>query len=63
MELYDLLVLAQHDDHDAIVTIIQRFMPKIKKSLYQTSTNYREDLEQELITKCLEIIRSYKLLS
>jgi hypothetical protein len=31
-----------------ILFIIDKISPKIKKCLYQTTYNYREDLEQEL---------------
>ncbi|MEK5183433.1 helix-turn-helix domain-containing protein [Paenibacillus sp. FSL P4-0288] len=63
MELYELLVLARKNDNDAVMQIIQRFKPKIKKSLYQTSPKNREDLEQELITKFIEVIQSYEFVS
>lgn len=63
MELYDLLILARNNDNEAVLQIIHRFKPKIKKSLYQTSPNNREDLEQELITKFIEVIQSYEFVS
>jgi len=64
MDLYDLLILARdNNDNDAVLQIIQRFKPKIKKSLYQTSLKNREDLEQELITKFIEVIHSYEFVS
>lgn len=59
--LYDLLIQAKSDDKTAILKIINRFEPKIKKSLQQTNVQNRDDLKQELITKFIEIIQSYDL--
>lgn len=39
-----------------VVEIIEAFKPKIKKSLYNTTPNEREDLEQEIKLKIVEKI-------
>ncbi|OKP96766.1 helix-turn-helix domain-containing protein [Paenibacillus sp. P46E] len=59
MELYELLVKAHTSDNEAVLSIIKRFKPKIKKSLNQTSPQNRDDLEQDLLTKFIEIIHTY----
>lgn len=40
--------------------LLELLRPKIKKELYQTDARYREDLEQEIITKILEGLRTKK---
>lgn len=60
-QLYELIIQAKHDDKAAILEIIGRFEPKIKKSLHQTSLQNREDLKQELILKLIEVIQSFDL--
>lgn len=56
--MYELLEQAKEKDKDALLEIIIKFQPKIKKSLHQTSPQDREDLEQELIVKIIEVIHS-----
>jgi hypothetical protein len=60
-QLYDLLTKAKHEDNVAMLKIINRFEPKIKKSLYQTSIQNREDLKQELIVKFIEVVQTFEL--
>lgn len=59
---YKFVKVAQfYEDEKAIEIIIEAFNPKIKKSLMMTDTRNRDDLEQELHLKILEIIRRYDL--
>ncbi|WP_342424621.1 helix-turn-helix domain-containing protein [Paenibacillus sp. FSL E2-0178] len=60
-QLYDLLTKAKQEDNIAMLKIINRFEPKIKKSLYQTSIQNREDLKQELIVKFIEVVQTFEL--
>lgn len=60
-EMYDLLTEAKSGSQTAVLEIIQKFEPKIKKSLRQTNNQNREDLRQELITKFLEVLHSYEI--
>ena len=41
--------------------VIRSFEPKIKKSLYLTRMENREDLEQELKIKLIRYVRDYSL--
>ena len=58
-KLYELLTEVREDNPTAVLEIIERFEPKIKKSLRQTSLQHREDLRQELVSKFLEVLYSY----
>jgi hypothetical protein len=44
-----LMERAQRGDLESMVTLINRFKPKIKNLLNQTSYQERENLEQELV--------------
>lgn len=59
--LYVLTKKAKNRNQEAVLSIIQKFSPKIKQSLYQTSQQEREDLEQDLILKMIEVIYRYSL--
>lgn len=59
--LYVLTKTAKSKNPEAVLAIIQKFSPKLKQSLYQTSQQDREDLEQDLILKMIEIIYRYNL--
>lgn len=58
--LYELVKEAKHKN-TAIQTIINMFEPKLKKSMYMTNSNDREDLAQELKTKMVSYIRKYDI--
>lgn len=58
--LYQLVQSAKKSEEDAR-QIIEIFKPKINKTLYQTSFNNREDVNQELKLKLLEVIKDYDL--
>lgn len=61
MKLYCLMKQAQDKDNEAVINIINMFSPKLKKSLLQTSLQEREDLEQDLVLKMIDIIYQYNL--
>ena len=42
--LYILLKRSQQGDQNALLDILEQFEPKIKKSLFQTSINNRDEL-------------------
>lgn len=44
--------------HDEIISILNDFQPKIKKSLNKTPFQDREDLEQEINVKIIEKLNS-----
>lgn len=58
--LYQLASKAK-EDNEAIEKIVKIFTPKIKKTLLQTSFQNRNDLEQELILKLVNLIKMYDL--
>ncbi|TMU83967.1 hypothetical protein FGG79_17635 [Bacillus sp. BHET2] len=58
--LYDLVKEAQCNS-EYETNVIQTFEPKIKKSLYLTRMENRDDLEQELKMKVIGYVRDYKL--
>lgn len=47
-----------HISNEEIVELIEKVEPKIKKSLYQTTWNQREDLEQSIKLKIIESIKN-----
>ncbi|NMH70666.1 hypothetical protein HF072_17940 [Bacillus sp. RO3] len=58
--LYDLVKEAQCNT-EYETDVIQTFEPKIKKSLYLTRVENRDDLEQELKIKVIRYVRDYSL--
>jgi len=56
--LYD-LVKESRSNNEALETVIELFEPKLKKSLYMTNPNDREDLAQELKLKMISYITEY----
>lgn len=58
--LYE-LAMESKKNNEAIEKVLNVFKPKIKKTLLQTSIQNREDLEQELQIKLVNLIRSYDL--
>ncbi|WP_238655565.1 helix-turn-helix domain-containing protein [Paenibacillus piscarius] len=59
--LMNLIKKAKQKDRAAIATIIDKFTPKIQKSLYQTNAQNRNDLRQEVNLKMIEAINKYDL--
>ncbi|KAA8748209.1 helix-turn-helix domain-containing protein [Paenibacillus sp. UASWS1643] len=58
----DLLIQAQqHHDQEATLHILESFVPKVKASLLQVPLEHREDLEQELYVKMIEVIQSFDI--
>ncbi|WP_397538015.1 helix-turn-helix domain-containing protein [Rummeliibacillus pycnus] len=58
--LYQLAIDSKHDT-EAVEKVLKAFKPKIKKTLQQTSFQNRDDLEQELQLKLVNIIKMYDL--
>ena len=50
---------SQKGDWNSTIEIINRFRPKIKSSLRQTTNQERENLEQELIAASISAINSF----
>jgi hypothetical protein len=59
--LYLLVQKAQCRSPEAMAALLQMFEPKLRRSLLQTSKQEREDLEQELRIKIMEVIYKYDL--
>ncbi len=59
----NLIKKAQQRDARAIAAIIDKFNPKIQKSLTQTKPQDRNDLRQEVSLKLIEAIYRYDLRS
>ncbi|MGD6849385.1 hypothetical protein [Rossellomorea aquimaris] len=58
--LYDLVKEAKGNS-EYETKVIRTFEPKIKKSLYLTRVENRDDLEQELKIKLIRYVRDYSL--
>ncbi|WP_285859113.1 helix-turn-helix domain-containing protein [Paenibacillus sp. MER 99-2] len=54
-----LLQAQQYQDSDAMLHILESFTPKIKSSLLQVPVEHREDLQQELYVKMIEVIKTF----
>lgn len=59
--LLSLIQKAKNEDEEAILFLIQKFSPKIMRSLQQTSYQEQEDLQQEIHLKIIEAVRKYDL--
>ena len=59
--LMKLLKKAKNNDKKAMEEIIIKFTPKIRKSLYQTSLQERNDLRQEVNLKIIEAVHKYDI--
>lgn len=57
----ELIQQAKQNNPEAMLEMIYRFEPKIKKTLYQTNVQNREDLKQELIVKFIEVVHMFEL--
>ena len=60
-DLYDLIVRSQQGDSKAMLEIVSRFKPLIKKQSQRATIIEREDLEQFLVEKLLILIQQYDL--
>lgn len=58
--LRELISQAKGNNQQAMMEIIYKFEPKIKKSLHQTSFQNRDDLRQELIVKFIEVVQNWE---
>lgn len=57
----ELIRKAKQNNPEALMEVIYRFEPKIKKSLCQTNVQNREDLKQELILQLIEVVYRFDL--
>lgn len=55
------LAIESKNDNEAIEKVLKMFRPKIKKTLLQTNLQNRDDLEQELQLKLVNLIKMYNL--
>ncbi|SDK27930.1 helix-turn-helix domain-containing protein [Sediminibacillus albus] len=53
------LVNQSKSNPSALMTILDLFEPKVKRSLYQTEERNREDLHQDLQLKVVEAVLNY----
>ncbi|WP_179134080.1 helix-turn-helix domain-containing protein [Halobacillus massiliensis] len=60
-KLYDLLLLAQKEDEQAISQLIERFEPKIKKLSSAFPAEDREDIEQELRIQVMHAVEKFRM--
>ncbi|PLR75281.1 hypothetical protein CU633_21900 [Bacillus sp. V3-13] len=58
--LYELVKEAKNNN-EALESIIDLFEPKLKKSMYMTNLNDRDDLAQELKVKMVSYIKGYDI--
>ncbi|RNA67662.1 helix-turn-helix domain-containing protein [Alteribacter keqinensis] len=54
-----LIERSQKGDEESTLKIIGKIEPKIRKSLYQTDVQERENLEQELRIKTMKVVQSF----
>lgn len=54
-----LLQAQQYQDPEATLHILESFKPKLKASLLQVPVEHREDLQQELYVKMIEVIQTF----
>ncbi|MBM7095738.1 helix-turn-helix domain-containing protein [Bacillus sp. H-16] len=54
-----LIESSQKGNEESTLKIIQKLEPKIRKSLYQTDFQERDNLEQELRIKTMTIVHSF----
>ncbi|MED1790367.1 helix-turn-helix domain-containing protein [Brevibacillus laterosporus] len=59
MSLLALVRKAQNNDADAMQEIIQRFEPKIRKSLRFTDKALQDDVRQEIALRVIKVIKNY----
>ncbi|MFS0557143.1 helix-turn-helix domain-containing protein [Brevibacillus sp. 179-C9.3 HS] len=59
MSLLTLVKRAQNNDESAMVEIIERFEPKIRKSLKFTDISVREDIRQEIVFRMIRAVKTY----
>ncbi|MCR8641997.1 helix-turn-helix domain-containing protein [Paenibacillus sp. N1-5-1-14] len=52
---------AKNHNPQAMEGIISMFAPKLKKSLYQTTQQQRDDLKQDVCLKIMEVVHRYDL--
>ena len=58
--LYELVKEAKYNN-TSLETVIKLFEPKLKKSMYMTNLNDREDLVQEIKEKMILYIKGYDI--
>lgn len=52
--------LEYKEQEEPLDILFERLQPKIQQALFQTSPDRREDLEQEIRIKLMEIARNYQ---
>lgn len=61
-KLYSLIKkVREEEDNEAMETIISKFKPRIRSSLTQTSIQEREDMQQEVYMKIIEVVYKYDI--
>lgn len=61
-KLYSLIKkVREEEDKEAMGTIISKFKPRIRSSLTQTSRQEREDMQQEVYIKIMEVVYKYDI--
>lgn len=48
------------EQEEPLAMVFERLQPKIQQALFQTSPDRRDDLEQEICIKLMEITRNYQ---
>lgn len=48
------------EQEESLGMVFERLQPKIQQALFQTSPDRRDDLEQEIYIKLMEITRNYQ---
>jgi len=59
--LRELVEAAQHGDQNALMEIVRRFDPLIKKVKRKMIHQERDDLEQEIMEKLIRVILAYDI--
>ncbi|WP_068794071.1 helix-turn-helix domain-containing protein [Brevibacillus laterosporus] len=61
MTLIELIKKAKLHDREAMIKIIEKFEPKIRKEISKSPTHLKEDLRQEIAKNIIEAVYKYDM--
>lgn len=61
IDYYEYVYLAQQGDHDKLVELLASFNPVIRSSCYKVKRSLQDDLNQVIIERLIEKIKSFDL--
>ncbi|HWO95594.1 helix-turn-helix domain-containing protein [Paenibacillus ehimensis] len=60
-DLFDLVHFAQAGDKKAMLSLVERFTPLIRKSCRSVKQQDRQDIEQQILEKIIIAMKNYNL--